>query len=155
LLVSVPTDVKEEMLALINKKTSEKEQKQKEKQRARDEIDLDHSDGEMCSEDSDNGNEVIVLKSTKQPSCSAVASSGSGSIEKFYKPASIEEAVQKNQKGANVSQKVQTKLTTQKREERRDRACEYICQFFYEASIAHNTVLPSFANMVEANWSLW
>ena len=139
------------MLALINKKTSEKEQNQKEKQRARDEIDLDHSDGEMCSEDSDHGNEVVVLKSTKGPSCSAVGSSGSGSIEKFYKPASIEEDVQKNQKGANVSQKVQTKLTTQKREERRDRACEYICQFFYEASIAHNTVLlPSFANMVEA-----
>jgi len=119
----VLTDVKEEMLALINKKTSEKEQNQKEKQRARDEIDLDHSDGEMCSEDSDHGNEVIVLKSTKRPSCSAVPSSGSGSIEKFYKPASIEEVVQKNQKGANVSQKVQTKLTTQKREERRDRAC--------------------------------
>ena len=96
MLVSVPTDVKEEMLALINKKTSEKEQKQKENQGARDEIDLDHSDGEMCSEDSDHGNEVIVLKSTKQPSCNAVASSGSGSIEKFYKPASIEEAVQKN-----------------------------------------------------------
>ena len=78
------------MLALINMKTSEKEQKQKENQGARDEIDLDHSDGEMCSEDSDHGNEVIVLKSTKQPSCNVVASSGSGSIEKFYKPASIE-----------------------------------------------------------------
>ena len=31
----VPTDVKEEMLALLTKKTSEKEQKQKDKQRAR------------------------------------------------------------------------------------------------------------------------
>ncbi|KAF0927373.1 hypothetical protein E2562_032312 [Oryza meyeriana var. granulata] len=30
---------------------------------------------------------------------------GNGSIEKFYKPASIEEAIQKNQKGANASQK--------------------------------------------------
>ena len=50
-----------------------------------------------------------------------------------------------------MSQKVQTKITTQKREERRDRACEYICQFFYEASIPHNTVnLPSFAHMLKA-----
>jgi hypothetical protein len=51
----------------------------------------------------------------------------------------------------NLNNKVQTKLTTQKREERRDRACEYICQFFYEASIPHHTVtLPSFAHMLEA-----
>jgi len=147
----VPTDVKEEMLALINKKTCAKEEKQKEKKRARDAIDLDHSEGEMCSEDSDHGNEVIVLKSSKGPSHSVVSSCGSGSIKMFYKPASIEEAVQKNQKGAYVSEKVQSKITTQKREEQRDRAVEYICQFFYEASIAHNTVLlPSFANMVEA-----
>jgi hypothetical protein len=42
-------------------------------------------------------------------------------------------------------------LTTQKREERRERTCEYICQFFYEASIPHHTVtLPSFAHMLEA-----
>ena len=42
-------------------------------------------------------------------------------------------------------------MSTQKREERRDRACEYICQFFYEAGIAHNTVtLPSFHLMLEA-----
>ncbi|ONM27496.1 hAT transposon superfamily protein [Zea mays] len=53
--------------------------------------------------------------------------------------------------GINLSNKVQTTLSTQKREERRDKACEYICQFFYEASIAHNTVtLPSFALMLEA-----
>ena len=114
----VLTDVKEEMLALVAKKTSEKEQKQKEKQRARDEIDLDRLDGEMCSEDSDHRNKVVVLKSTKGPSCSAVGSSGSGSIEKFYKPASIEEAVQKNQKGANVSQKGSNKVNnSEKRRE--------------------------------------
>ena len=40
---------------------------------------------------------------------------------------------------------------TQKREERRDRACGYICQFFYEAGIAHHAVtLPSFNLMLEA-----
>jgi hypothetical protein len=94
----VPTDVMEEMLALINKKTSVKEQKQKEKKRAKDEIDLDHSEGEMCSEDSDHGNEIIVLKLAKGPSRSVVSSSGSGSIKTFYKLASIEEVVQKNQK---------------------------------------------------------
>lgn len=54
-------------------------------------------------------------------------------------------------KSNGYSSKVQSKLTTQKNEERREVACEYICQFFYEAGIAHNTVLlPSFDMMVEA-----
>lgn len=65
---------------------------------------------------------------------------------------SVEEAfVAKKGKGSSLSNKVQTKLSTLKREERRDRACEYICQFFYEASIPHNAVaLPSFDLMLEA-----
>ena len=58
--------VKEEMVALLTKKTCQKEEKKKEKQRERDEIDLDKSDGDKSSEeDSDNGNEVIVLKQTR------------------------------------------------------------------------------------------
>ncbi|WVZ53074.1 hypothetical protein U9M48_004061 [Paspalum notatum var. saurae] len=104
----VPSPVKQEMEALINKKDGDKEEKKKEKERDREGIDIDHSDGEKSSdEDSDTG--------------------------------------------TSLSAKVQAKLTTQKREERRDRVCEYICQFFYEASIPHNTVtLPNFSHMVEA-----
>jgi hypothetical protein len=42
-------------------------------------------------------------------------------------------------------------LSTQKRQERRDRCCDYICQFFYEAGIPHNAAnLPSFDLMLEA-----
>ena len=42
-------------------------------------------------------------------------------------------------------------MTTQKREERRDRTYEHICLWFYEASIPHNTItLPSFDHMLEA-----
>ncbi|KAJ1262598.1 hypothetical protein BS78_09G120800 [Paspalum vaginatum] len=148
----VPTPVKQEMEALINKKDGDKEQKKKEKERDREGIDIDHSDGEMSSdEDSDTGNEVTLLRSahgSNSTRCRAVVTDGT--IDKFYKPCSIEESVENQNKG-NLSAKVQAKLTTLKREERRDRVCEYICQFFYEASIPHNTVtLPSFSHMVEA-----
>jgi hypothetical protein len=88
-----------------------------------------------------------VLKSTRVSNNSSSSrpstNGGSGTIDNFYKPQSVEESAHKN--------KIQTKLSTQKREDRRDRACEYICQFFYEAGIAHNTVtLPSFGHMLEA-----
>jgi len=123
--------VKEEMVALLTKKTCQKEEKKKEKQRERDEIDLDKSDGDKSSEeDSDNGNEVIVLKQTRGSGSSCRPPTSGTTIDKFYKPESIEESFQKNKRGFSMSQKVQTKLSTQKREERRDRACEYICQFF-------------------------
>ncbi|WVZ68115.1 hypothetical protein U9M48_017096, partial [Paspalum notatum var. saurae] len=135
------------MVALLTKKTDEKEEKEKEKQRERDEIDLDSSDSEKSGEESGHGNKVIVLKSTK----------GSGSSSRPQQVVALLttftslKSVQKNKKGLSISQKIQTKLSTQKREERRDKACEYICQFFYEAGIAHNTVtLPGFAHMIEA-----
>jgi hypothetical protein len=104
--------------------------------------------------DIDLGNEVLVVKQkptkgSSSLSCRTVVRGGT--IDRFYKPSTIEESVQMMHKGINLSNKVQTTLSTQKREERRDKACEYICQFFYEASIAHNTVtLPSFALMLEA-----
>lgn len=104
--------------------------------------------------DIDLGNEVLVVKQkptkgSSSLSCRTVVRGGT--IDRFYKPSTIEEFVQMMHKGINLSNKVQTTLSTQKREERRDKACEYICQFFYEASIAHNTVtLPSFALMLEA-----
>ena len=61
------------------------------------------------------------------------------------------EDVVRARKGKGLAEKVQSKLSTEKREEKRDRACEYICQFFYDAGIPHNTVLlPSFELMLEA-----
>ena len=96
----VPTEVQEEMAALITKMTGGKELKRKEQERSRDEIDLDQSDGEGCSGES--GNEVIVLKSTRRTSSSTsrgATGDGEVTIDKFYKPESIEEAVQKRQKG--------------------------------------------------------
>ena len=146
----VPTPVKEEMAALINKNDGVKEQKRKSRERDREGIDIDKSDGERSSdEDCDTGNEVVLLRPAKGSASSRVVASG-GTIDKFYKPRSVEESVENQIKG-NISAKVQAKLTTQKREERRDGVCEYICQFFYEASIPHNTVnLPSFAHMLKA-----
>jgi hypothetical protein len=62
-----------------------------------------------------------------------------------------EEVVAARKGKSSLAEKVQSKLSTEKREEKRDRACEYICQFFYEAGISHNTVtLPSFDLMLEA-----
>ncbi|AQL00794.1 hAT transposon superfamily protein [Zea mays] len=132
----VPAHVKQEMEALLTKKTGEKEQRKKEKQRERDEIDLDKSDG-SDEEENEHENDVIVLKSTRESNnCSSSrppTNGGSGTIDNFYKPQSVEESVHKN--------KIQTKLSTQKREDRRDRA----------SGIAHNTLtLPSFGHMLEA-----
>jgi len=143
--------VREEMYALLTKKTEEKDQKAKEKQMDRDGIDLDHSEDESCGEEnSDHRNQVLVLKQKPAKGSNSTVVGGS-TIDNFFKPPSVEESVQMMRKGISLKNKVQTSLTTQKREERRDRAYEYICQFFYEASIPHNTVtLPSFDHMLEA-----
>ncbi|WVZ64756.1 hypothetical protein U9M48_014231 [Paspalum notatum var. saurae] len=144
---NVPTPVKEEMQALLTKKTNEKEQKNMEKERERGGIDIDNSDGENSSEEgSDQINEVLVLNPKASKGCTTSRSAAcDSSIDRFYKPTSVEESVKMMKKGVSISGKVQTTLTTQKREERRDRACEYICH------ILHNTVtLPSFSHMLEA-----
>ena len=152
----VPADVKEEIIAFLTKKSGDKQKKKDQVQRVRSAINIENSDDERGSgDDSDfERNDVVLLKSTRGSGTSnsrAVVGSGSATIDKFYKKTSIEESVRNNQKGFNVSQKVQSKLSTMKREEKRDRVCEYICQFFYEASIPHNTVtLPSFAHMLES-----
>ncbi|KAF0895686.1 hypothetical protein E2562_014305, partial [Oryza meyeriana var. granulata] len=141
----VPADVKAEMIEMLAKKNIVKENKTKEWKRARDKVNLDHSEGEASSEE-EGGNSVVVVHSGRVGSTS---SSKGGPKERFCK--STPEEVVAAKKGASLSNKVQTKLSTQKREERRDRACEYICQFFYEAGIAHNTVtLHSFDLMLEA-----
>ncbi|KAM0906231.1 hypothetical protein ACQ4PT_016912 [Festuca glaucescens] len=84
----VPSDVKDQMLALLLKKDEANQKKANELEKIRGEVDLDHSEGESLSED--DGNEVIVLKSRK-----GTSSSTCGPIEKFCKP-SIEVAVKKN-----------------------------------------------------------
>jgi len=122
--------VQEEMAALINKKDGVKEQKRKSRERGREGIDIDKSDGERSSdEDCDTGNEVVLLRPAKGSASSRVVASG-GTIDKFYKPRSVEESVENQIKG-NISAKVQAKLTTQKREERRDRVCEYYPRLHY------------------------
>jgi hypothetical protein len=79
----VPTFVKEEMVALLTKNNDVKKQKRKEKQRERYEIDLDNSGCDRSSEEeSEHGNDVIVLKSTKGASSSRLATTG-GTIDKI------------------------------------------------------------------------
>ena len=141
----VPSDVKKEMYQLLTKTNDVKESKTKELQRVRAEVNLNHPKGEASSEEDDE-NSIVVLNPGRARSGS---SSKDGPIERFYKGKPEETIAAK--KGTNLSKKVQTKLSTQKREERRDRACGYICQFFYEAGIAHHAVtLPSFNLMLEA-----
>ncbi|WVZ83648.1 hypothetical protein U9M48_030776 [Paspalum notatum var. saurae] len=140
----VPTDVKDMMHELLTKNKAKKQNKCKEKASARAEVNL--SDSEEESSEEEGGNSVVVLNPGRAGSAT---SSKGGPMERFSKP-TIEDATTAN-KGTSLSNKVQTKLSTQKREERRDRACEYISQFFYEASIPHNVVnLPSFDLMLEA-----
>lgn len=144
----VPGDVKEEILILLTKKSDAKKYKAKEIERDRNEVNLSHSEGEASDED--HGNDVIVLKSVGGTSRSSTTRTSGGPIEKFCK-LTPEEVVAARKGGKGIAEKLQSKLSTQKREEQRDRACEYICQFFYEAGIPHNTVtLPSFYLMLEA-----
>ena len=139
----VPSDVKEEMIKVLSKKLDNKQRKNREKEDDRAEVDLSHSEGEEHS-DAD-GNLVIVLKKVT----SKGGSSGSP-MDKYCK-LTPEEILATRKGKSSVAEKVQSKLSTEKREEKRDRACEYICQFFYEAGIPHNTVtLPSFDLMLEA-----
>ncbi|XP_066381572.1 uncharacterized protein [Miscanthus floridulus] len=139
----VPSDVQEEMIKLLSKKLDNKQRKNREKEEDRAEVDLSHSEGEERS-DAD-GNSVIVLKKVT----SKGAFSG-GPMDKYYK-LTPEEIVAARKGKPGVAEKVQSKLSTEKREEKRDSACKYIYQFFYEAGIPHNTVtLPSFDLMLEA-----
>ncbi|KAG6417985.1 hypothetical protein SASPL_120182 [Salvia splendens] len=135
----VPSDVKEEMLQLLGQKTTVKQRKAKEKEEDRAVVDLSHSEGEGSD---DGRNSVVALKRVR-------GGSSGGPIEKYCKL--TPEDVVAAKKGKGLADKVQSKISTEKREEKRDRACEYICQFFYEASIPHNAVtLPSFDLMLEA-----
>ena len=63
----------------------------------------------------------------------------SGPIDKFCK-LTPEEIVAARKDKSVVADKVQSKLSAEKREEKRDRACEYICQFFMKL-VSHTTLL--------------
>jgi hypothetical protein len=67
--------------------------------------------------DIDLGNEVLVVKQkptkgSSSLSCRTVVRGGT--IDRFYKPSTIEESIQMMHKGINLSNKVQTTLSTQK-----------------------------------------
>jgi hypothetical protein len=119
----VPSDVQEEMIKLLSKKLENKQRKNREKEEDRAEVDLCHSEEEEHG-DADGSNVVIVIKKVT----SKGASSG-GMMDKFCK-LTPEEIVAARKSRSVAVDKVQSKLSTQKREEKRDRACEYICQFF-------------------------
>jgi hypothetical protein len=128
------------MLALLLSNNVARDKKVEALETARGKVCLDHSEGEEGDEDCGN---AVVMKSKPQRS----SFKGAGSMEKFYSSSTIKESVKKY----NLGTKTQSVLSTQERVKRRNRACEYICQFFYEASIPHNTVtLTSFACMLEA-----
>jgi len=135
-----PSDVQSSMVQLLSKKLDIKQKKKQDKEDDRAEVDLSHSEGE---EESDGeSNSVIVLKKV-----SSKGTSSGGPMDKFC----TQEIVAARKGKSGVENKVPSKLSTEKREEKRDRACEYICQFFYEAGIPHNTIsLPSFDLMLEA-----
>ncbi|XP_021313510.1 uncharacterized protein LOC8078073 [Sorghum bicolor] len=137
----VPSDVQQEILEVLAIKSDNKQKKAEEKEEDRAVVDLSHSEGEEHSDA--EGNSVIVVKK--------MSSKGhSGPIDKFCRLTTEEIVAARKGKGV-LSEKVQSKISTEKREEKRDRACEYICKFFYDASIPHNvTTLPSFELMLEA-----
>ena len=138
-----PSDVQSSMVQLLSKKLDIKQKKKQDKEDDRAEVDLSHSKGEEQSDG--EGNSVIVLKKVSNK-----GTSSGGPMDKFCK-LTLEEIVAGRKGKSSVQNKVQFKLSTEKREEKRDRACVYICQFFYEAGIPHNTVsLPSFDLMLEA-----
>jgi hypothetical protein len=138
----VSSNVQQEMVNLLTKKMDKKQRKGKEKEEDRAEVDLSHSEGEEQSDG--EGNLVIVLKKATGTGAS------SGHMDKFCR-LTQKEIVAARKGKSGLAEKVQSKLSTEKREEKRDRTCEYICQFFYEARIPHNaTTLPSFDLMLEA-----
>jgi hypothetical protein len=140
---NVPYEVLEELLNLLTKKSDEKQRKTREKEEDRAAVNLSHSEGDEQSDE--EGKSILVLKKVRKKD----ASSG-GPMDK-YRKLTPEEVVAARKGKSSLAEKVQSKLSTEKREEKRDRACEYICQFFYEAGISHNTVtLPSFDLMLEA-----
>jgi hypothetical protein len=150
----VPVDVTGEIVALLTSRIASKKRKATNKKEDRVVVNLGHSEGEesataaatvavvAAAADDDEPNHVAMLKRVR-------SASSSGPIEMHYKLTPEEEVAARKSKG--LAEKVQSKLTTQKRDEKRDKACEYICYFFYEASIPHNAVtLPSFDLMLEA-----
>ncbi|KAJ1699003.1 hypothetical protein LUZ63_007515 [Rhynchospora breviuscula] len=132
---SVPDNVRKLIHSVVIAKTKQKEQRVEEACRLRATINLSHSEGEKLDDDGaqDNGIKIVRKKSV-----------GVGPLDSFCK-LTPEEARKRGPKETS-----QSTITTKKQEEMRDHACEYIAQWFYEASIPHNTAtLPSFDRMLE------
>ncbi|XP_044405327.1 uncharacterized protein [Triticum aestivum] len=140
----VPADVRDEIVEYLTRKGEKKAMKVTEQKRRRCEVDLSHSEGEGASDSDGTNNSVLVLKSAR----GTTSKSSSGPMEKFCKLTPKEAIAARKEKAAD---NIQLKLTTGRREQKRIRACEYICQFFYEACIPFNAVtLPSFDLMLES-----
>ena len=107
------------MVQLLSKKLDIKQKKKQDKEDERAEVNLSHSEGEEYSDG--DGNSVIVLKKA-----STKCGSSGGPMDKYCKL--TPEEVIAARKGKSIDNKVQSKLSTEKREEKRDRACQYICQ---------------------------
>ncbi|CAD6259285.1 unnamed protein product [Miscanthus lutarioriparius] len=116
------------MINLLSKKLDNKQRKARDKEDDRVEVDLRQSEGEEHSDDED-GNSVVLKKVTGKG-----ASSG-GPIDRFCK-LTLEEIVAARKGKRVVADKVQSKISTEKREQKRDRAF----------------ILPSFDLMLEANF---
>uniref|UniRef100_A0A8R7P818 BED-type domain-containing protein n=1 Tax=Triticum urartu TaxID=4572 RepID=A0A8R7P818_TRIUA len=140
----VPADVRDEMTEFLTKKGDKKAAKISEQKRIRSEVDLSHSEGEGSSDEDGRRNSVVMLKSAR----GKTSKSSGGPMEKFCQ-LSPEDAIAARKEKSSES--IQLKLTTGERLKKRNRACEYICQFFYEACIPFNSVtLPSFSLMLQS-----
>lgn len=144
---NVPADVKEEIRKLLSKKDEAKQKRTRATAENLEDVTLGNSDG-SCDEGDILSNPVILLSGLEGSSSSRKVPVY-GSMDKFCTKTPEEILAARNAKG--YSSNVQSKVTTQEREAKRVIACEYICKFFYDATIAHNAAtLPSFHLMVEA-----
>jgi len=99
----VPSDVQEEMLNLLSKKDDNKQKKSVEKEEERAQVDLNYSEGEEHSDG--DVNSILVLKK--------VTSKG-GPMDKYCK-LTPEEVVAARKGKSGVAEKVQSKLSTEKK----------------------------------------
>jgi Protein of unknown function (DUF 659) len=137
----VLVEVRKKFYDILTTKKQVKEKKAGELIRLREEVNLNDSEGEGSENDEGDTN-LVQLQNLRRRSKQYV---GDGSMDRFCK-LGPEEA---RTKGAR--EQIQSKFTIKLKEEKKDRACEYIAQWFYEVGIPHNAVtLPNFDLMLEA-----
>jgi hypothetical protein len=144
----VPEDVKEEILQYLTQKGDKRAAMVVEQKRRRCSVDLSHSEGEEQGSSDEEGlkNTSVVLKPSR--AARQKSKTSSGPMDKFCEVTPEDAVAARKRKRA---EDVQSKLTTESREKKRARACEYISQWFYEACIPFNAVtLPSFDLMLQS-----